>query len=799
VCDSNSLGCQCDQGTCVASLCSSDSECGSSLVCRNGACGPAPAASTVQSCQISPDYIVARQGSTARFYVSMWDGQKNPVVVNSGVVWTGDSLASVSGNANGLSADYTFNNSAASATASIKAAVNGKECTAKIVVLSNATVASGHIRVSVVDELTGRPVNGAKVWAVTASDGTTLRGTVQTTGADGLADINAGAGTNVTVTAAHIDFNYLSIVNYDMGRNRDLAMVLRRNQADKYGGFSGTLTNIPATSNVQLGIAGMSLAGSMTDLSMTQLLGPMESTDIVIADTINVQDVNLPAGVFLKLKDNLIKTDIQGQGLAGICTTATAEADILAGTCGTRSAWALAGDVPLREIPISDLTNGVDNLDYGNLLSKLIPVVKRFNSAVVRDVEFTLKTTPGADNGDHDFSNTSHFTQQNLDFQQVPLGFSFVTNVPTLPKYKSAYSDGAIILGGAFARGRGLIPLGLGLGVNRGANANDGKTDTQAGLAGPGLVSMRMAPSHHGLENSDYGVVAIATSLARQNDASVAVPMSVIVQKSSRLYFDPSGDANKVELPGGFMNYPDGARYNFTDGAQGDLASRTFKIAVPGTDPVTGASLYRVIFTNDAVRRWIAVVDPTTAAAGFKMPLPQGGLEDRTFANSTPSTSPRSSLSVQAIRMNTSPWGTGTALAFYDVVENNSTNLDRVLDLSNGFSVIEYGAPSVSFMTPTNSAQSIAKGANVKVKVTGFKVGASADGVVRLSFTGGTSCSGNNPTGATDSTDGKQEILIALPANCVGTNVQITAELMQTNGTTAIDPPVTAKVTADIQ
>ncbi len=81
------LGCQCDEGRCVAGLCGSDSDCGSS-VCRDGACVPAPAATTVAKCAMIPDFVAMKKGDTASFTVSTWDSSGAPVVLKDGVTWS---------------------------------------------------------------------------------------------------------------------------------------------------------------------------------------------------------------------------------------------------------------------------------------------------------------------------------------------------------------------------------------------------------------------------------------------------------------------------------------------------------------------------------------------------------------------------------------------------------------------------------------------------------------------------------------------------------------------------------------
>ncbi len=238
----------------------------------------------------------------------------------------------------------------------MKASVNGHDCYAQVLVLDD-TVAAGTVSVLVTDELSGRPVSGVTILASDAATGAAIGSTAMTS-ATGFANLAiAGSPTSVNVSAFHADFGYLTIANYPMTGSRFLSMPLRRNQVDKYGGYKGTLTNVPASPNVHAGIAAMSLPGSITDLKITQLLGPSQSTDIKIGTAIDTT-ADVPAGVYLGFADQQIKTDISGQGLAGVCVNSSGapdEANITAGTCGTRTAWALVGDVPLGDLPIDGL------------------------------------------------------------------------------------------------------------------------------------------------------------------------------------------------------------------------------------------------------------------------------------------------------------------------------------------------------------------------------------------------------------------------------------------------------------
>lgn len=792
-CEGN-LGCQCDEGACVAALCSADADCGGK-VCRNGACVDAPAAATAQSCQITPDYAFVKAGETAQFWVSFWDASNNPVVLKDGITWTavGDRVNNVTGA--GDSATVTGNTPGAVADA-VQVSAGGATCVAKVVTL-DATVPNGEIRVTTVNELTGRPVTGGHILVSNAADGTEVD--LQPMDASGTTLLNLPASGNVTVSAFHTDYGYMTVANYAQAGSRDLLIALRRNQADQYGGYKGTFTDAPQTSNVHAGLAGMSIAGSVVDLSVTQLLGHTVPTDVKIGSAIEEQDVPLPAGAYLGFSDTNIKTDISAQGLAGVCTSALSgvanvEQAIANGECGTRTAWALAGDVPLGDLPIDAFAGGLDNINFGSVLSRIIPIFKRFNSSIVRDVQFRLQDTPGVATGDPNFSDTSFFTDANHDFDQIPLGFSFAVDVPTLPQFKGDYADGVILLGGADVKGRGVVPLGLGAGVNTATTGSNSLVDQQAELPKEGLVLMRMAPTHHGIEGAQYAIVGLAVSLQSVNDASAGLAVSALLERvaDNKLAFDPSG-SSPLQLEGTFPNYPENGKYNFTDDPQPGLAARTFKF-VSGQD-LSSMSVVRVQFSDLADHRWLVVTDPATAAAGVVIPKPPMTYADRTFYTGS-TTGERSPLLVQAIRLADG----GSAVNFNQFVQFNGTNMDRLGDFMVAFSAIDFGRPEISWETPSAGAMTptIAPGSTIVLNVSGFKVGTTAadDGVVKITFNGGTGCT--EQTISTDASMGAGELSHQLPAACTGANVEMTATLFNNQGT-AIAPGVSNSITVNIQ
>lgn len=797
------LGCQCDEGKCVGSLCSADVDCGTQ-VCRNGACVPAPTAADVAKCTLTPDYAVIPAGGKAKFFVSAWNAQNQPVVVKDGATWTATDSSVTTTAAPGNSAEFTAGSTPGTApVAAVRAAFGSVNCTAQVLV-TPATAPAGSVLAVVTDELTGRPVAGATVVVSDTSTGADIGNTnVQAAGM--YAAVVAGTPAMVSVTVFHADYNYLTIGNYPMSGSRVLSMPLRRNQVDKFGGYKGTFTNVPQTSNIHAGIASMSLAGAITDLSLAQLLGPSEPTDIVIGSAINQMDVPIPAGVYLGFTDSLIKGNVSALGLAGTCLDASGAPDtakIAAGTCGTRTAWGLAGDVPLGDLPIDAFAGGTSNIDFGKVLSRIIPIFKKFNSSVVRDVQFSLKATPRT-NGEYDFKDTSSFTTQDHVFDQVPLAFNFAVQVPDLPQFKGSYADGAVVLGGANVQGRGVVPLGMGVAVNT-ATPVDAKTDIQAELPSAGLISMRMAPTHHGIEGADYGLVALALSLKSITDASAGIATSAIYSRVSgnQLKFDPKG-ATPVTLGGGFLAFPEGAKHNFTNAAQPALAARTFKLTLPTSVTLAGVTMIRVAFTDELDHRWVIFTSQAEAANGIRLPTPPAGFADRTFSNGL-TTGVRSTLLAQAIRLNDNPAGTGTAISFQGLVELNNTNYDRITDFTTGFSFIDYARPEVSWNTPSTAGTTVMKSGTVKVDVTGFKVGTNAaageEGIVRLTFPGSPNCADVDTN--TDASGGKGEITISLAgvgANCTG-SVTMKAILYDNQGTPApIAPEVSASITATLQ
>ncbi|HEX8699505.1 MAG TPA: carboxypeptidase regulatory-like domain-containing protein [Myxococcaceae bacterium] len=772
-CDSNPLGCQCDTGKCVPSLCSRDADCGQQ-VCRDGQCVAPPSLSSAASCRVTPDVVIGRQGTPVRFDVAVSDAAGKPVVLSEGIAWTAAGSA-VAGSGAGTSATFTLSSPGA-ATEAVEARVGTATCRASVTVLPTG-VAAGQVRVVVTDELTGRPLPGAVVVAADAAGSLIGSGA---TDAVGVALVPASGV--VSLTAFHGDYGYLTLAHYDTAAgSRDLSLPLRRNPLESYGGARGTFKNLPVSSNIRMGFAGLSLPGLGVELASEQVVGPPETVSINLGGL--SREVVLPASAYLSLPTSPVKSQYAAPGVAGVCDSSLAgvlnpEQAIRSGACGTRTAWALAGDVPPTELPPSLFGPTVD---VGQVLAQSIPLLRRFQSSVVRDVQFPLRATPGADLGTPDFKDTAHYTGVDHDFQQLPLGFQFAVRVPSLPRYRGTFLDGAFVVGAAQVPGQGMVPLGLGLAVN--VNPADPNTDTQAGLPGPGLVSVRMAPAHHGLEGSEYRLLAIASSNAALNDASAGAASSALVEPVPSLLFDPKG-ATPLSLTGGFLPVPEGARYNFDAAPFRGLEGRQFRFT---SDPgLSGASLLRVVFTNRAGRRWTVLLDPARATSGFRLPVPPVPFEDRTYFGDITGT--RSLLLVQAISARKAG---GAGLGAVALAEADDANLERLSDFTRAYSLLDYRRPEVSWLTPEVDGLSVPRGSTVRVRATGFRIGSGPtdDGYVQLSFAGGTGCAGQTVRGDVDASQGRGEVELPLPAGCLGLDLRVTATLVDPSGT-PLRPPV---------
>jgi hypothetical protein len=179
-------------------------------------------------------------------------------------------------------------------------------------------------------------------------------------------------------------------------------------------------------------------------------------------------------------------------------------------------------------------------------------------------------------------------------------------------------------------------------------------------------------------------------------------------------------------------------------------------------------SVLRVSFNDGFPTSWDVLVDP--ASPGFTLPPVPGTLRDRLFSNGE-----RSRWSVQAQRL--------------EGVDTFTKYLQATEPVLTGFFWEELRAVRLILESPA----AISPGSNVTLDVEGFVLGTGPadDGVIALSFAGGTNCPSEL---VRYPTSGQYR----LPPACVGRAVTIRAELMERDGTTPLSPPVAWTITVAI-
>ncbi|NOK09427.1 carboxypeptidase-like regulatory domain-containing protein [Corallococcus exercitus] len=759
-CETQALGCRCDASRCVPALCTGDDGCDGLDVCRDGACRPPPPPSAAVACRVVPERVVAPVGTALRFEAWVTDARGEPVVPRDGLTWSAVS-ALVKGGGSGSGATFTLD-SAGLEVEAVEARVGTASCRASVTVLPPHT-AEGQVRVVVTDALTGHPIEAASVVVADALGSATARAT---TDAQGVA-VLAGRSDS-TLSVFHPDFGYLTVANYDMGGSRDLRLPLRRNPVDRVGGVRARFTHLaPVVTNgaLSLGMAGLSVPGLLSQSAPAQVQGPDRAVDLTLGGA--MRQFQVPANVWVNGLGALAPESVDVPGIAGVCDAALADvadpdAATRAGGCGTRTLWALTAQVLARELPAGMMEPGTDPL---LLLARALPPSGRFSSAVSRDVQFALRSPNAGE-------PAVQAPLLPLDFRQVPLAFPFVTRVPPLPRFRDGYLGRVLVVGSVAAPGRGTVPLGLGAAVN--LNPVDPYTDTQPGLAAPGFVRVRMAPAHHGLEGQAYRLLALASSGTLGGEEPMGQATSAVMAPLDAPHFDPEG-TEPVTLADAFLGIPERARYNPDTLPWHGLLPREWRMDTT----VPGATLVRATFTNAAGRRWTVWVDGRRSVTGVRLPVPPSGLEDRTFQGDTEGS--RASLSVEALAVATPE---GRALNLSALAESGGLAPEPLAAAVRAASTLNYGRPQVTWLEPAEGA-SLARGATVRVRVDGFRVGKESangdEGAVLLTVRdGGPDCDGAWVRGDVVTRSG--EVALSLPAACSGPEVTLVASLVDLLG-----------------
>ncbi|MBS2031013.1 MAG: hypothetical protein JST54_24135 [Deltaproteobacteria bacterium] len=707
-CQASSLGCTCDYdptsqlSVCNTKGCGTDSDCpGTGQVCQDGQCITSPT-SGVAACQVFPEYQVLKNGQSATFTVQAYSdlNKTTPVhVPASDVTWSSTSASQLSNAGAKFTANYP-SGSPTELAGAVTATVNGKSCTASVKLYADATGG----RVVVIDSLAGVPLSGATVLFDSAT---------ATTDADGVATVANVSGTTHTVSVFAHHFDYATVAGTTA---TDLLIPVTRDADQNEGGVKGAMPNLfQQDSKIQAGFVGMSIAGSITDISTALLAGPSKHITGTVAG--KSFDTNVPAGVLIGLNGAPFTgaESYTALGAAGWCADSSGNTDtakVSAGTCGTRGIWALAGEIDIDQLsPIINQVSGsggLGGLNIGSLLGQLLPVLRNFNSIAVRDVAFPLG--PEVSGNVDPSLLVSHDLEYKVGTQgaptdSVPLGLKVTLTVPTLPKLAGDYVDGAIAVAAVDVPGRGLFPLGLTAGTDTGATSSSPNTgtvtyqDPQTGNNKNGLL-INMAPAHGGLESGTYRLAVVAASLKNLTNGL----------EGSGIVMNPgpctTGNANGVcygaaiTVPGTFMDFPESATF--------DYLSRVLTPATGASTLPSGTALGRADFQDGNNHRWFVYFDP--ASSSITIPTPPAGFDDRTRSDDT-ATGPRSGLLLLTFDL-------GSSVTATDAVSfgSNAAGLQKLDKYISRFAIKDYPPPSISITSPSNNS-AVSAGASVVVTV----------------------------------------------------------------------------------
>lgn len=420
-------------------------------------------------------------------------------------------------------------------------------------------------RVWVTDATTGRPVQGATVRAGDEE--------VQTDAA-GVAAI-AGEGA-LTVSVFSNNHDYLTIVGTDQA-DLHLPLSPRRGNA-RIAGFTGQpdFDRVASQGEVDLGLAGGTLAGGLTRIDLGTLLGQIFNVP-VNAGPLNF-DLPLPGGLTLAAQ-----VPILGQLRVKDDYFVTAEP-------GFQFAWSFAGRIDFGTLgALFQGGGGGGGFNVGRVLATLLPFFDRFQHGVRVDDLAGLPRVVDEDDVDGDgdveelVPDYERFPVLNMEpAQSQQLRVNVTVSDPNAVQGEGTAV--ALLLAGSEVDGVGFVPLGI------------SSADAAAEIA------MRQAAPYAGLEAGRPVLMALAARFGGGN----FLPESV----SGRIArFD--GPLPAALALGDFLPLPEGATW--------DPALRRV-----GAGAVEGATVHRATFAGPAGRWTVWFL----GAPEGTLPFPPDGAAD---------------------------------------------------------------------------------------------------------------------------------------------------------------------------
>jgi len=615
---------------CQNPYCITDEDCPSDQACIGGICkerSGCPYSVRI----ITPPSIVCA-GESIQFLAQMLNANGAVVAGMEAPAWaSSDEKVATIDTATGLATCGD-----AGGATDITAAVCG--CTSDPVTLTcYPAVSDTETRMIVTDRETGAPIAGALVVA---------------DGVEGWTDEH-GVASFAAVKATAVDvftpgYAYLTIPE---GAAWDMLIPLRplpdpTQAAGVRGEFD--FSQLIATGEVEMAFAGLSFPRELSAFTLADLFGEYRRTRIVFGQLYD-DDAPVPAGLHLALGTTVFK-----EGYAPL------------GRPGPRVLWGLGGQVPLAELmniagPIIDRCSDVcdPTLEIARSLPQIVPYLYRFQHGVITGVD--VPAIPRrVDDIDENMNGRTDDLVPDYDSMTVagpllldtPQRHALALEIPPLPHLQGARAEGALVLLGAQAP-EGFVPLGIGAGMDR-RDEND-VADGLVGEDSDGLLSLKLAPPHSGIEGNPYRVLTLALHPNQRYMLDLFhMPLSGRIQTLQRL-----PDDGRLAVPA-FLGWVESAGYN--------VVSRGC-----GGEEVSGADLYRITLSGGGVE-W-EVLRPR-GDPDFTLPRAPDGFTEL-------GTDP--TVRIEA-------WAMQDGLGLDELLEFNATNLDRLPELQEAFSTLLIGA-----------------------------------------------------------------------------------------------------------
>ncbi len=626
---------ECREPCCDFAHCNKDDDCTPGTVCFDSDCVTRPDCDDVDFCKLTPHSAFTQEGTTARFGASayMHSGALAP---GMGFSWTSDAPGVASVGPEGL-----VTGGGETGNAIITASVEGCSISCAATVTNFAAVGSG-TRVVVVDSLAGSFVEGASV--VVGGEGPVF------TDANGVAEFTAElSGANpLDVTVSKLDYNYVTLrsvesndVIVDTGRLHHLDFE-HYPPTQVAGGIRGSFDYnlIPCEEGhgceVSVGLAGFSAPGNLVNLNFDLLIGGGIKTLVELGDISD--EVAMPAGISFCLNETCFKEFYSPTGVPG-----------------TRVAWGLGGKLDLNVLvdKLAPIISGGEDVDVPALIVDLLPLFSGFRSAMVPNVD-VVPIDKVEDVDDIDDDETTTHVPDYADFPEVDMTLKVAMDeemILTPPLLPVGTYDGVLVVAGVLVRGAGLVPLGIGVGLD-----STGQDDPPDGRIDDPIV---------------VKVSSVAGRIPEDRIQRVVVAVAMNIESLARGEGQPLMVAGQVKLVSEFEGIH--GLGGFLTPAQGTYDPATRRLEV--TEVPAGIDYAQVIFAGDRDVNWHVLGEWTAGDYYLPAPPPAGDRSARAY--------------FVGIKLN-DRFGD---ITFQDLPAFNDTNMSDLVDLVESFCYTDVPAP----------------------------------------------------------------------------------------------------------